>query len=271
MADPSVPAVVEMFDVALGTYLLSPASEPQLITPDKVHEVIRGLEVCEAPGPNGILNRTLKHLHKRAISIFTRVFNAVFRTHHIPQVWKHVRVKALPKPGKGPALPSCYRPISLLDTIGIVFEKNLLATILHVVNESGLLRDEQFGFIPGHSTSLQLARFIERIARNVCEKRPTGAVFLDVAKAFDTVWIEGLLYKLTLLKFPSYIVHTISSYLRGRTFEASFQTDISSMHAGRGGSGRIDLPDLLQSACQRTCLHPRTTSRWPSTRTTRPS
>jgi hypothetical protein len=66
-------------------------------------------------------------------------------------------------------------------------------------------------------------------------KRLTGAVFLDVAKAFDTVWIDGLLYKLTLLNFPSYIVHTISSYLRGRTFEASFQTATSSRRGMRAG------------------------------------
>ena len=82
----------------------------------------------------------------------------------------------------------------------------------------------QFGFIPGHNTSLQLACLVERIVRKFGEKGLTGSVFLDVAKAFDTVWIDGLLYKLTLLNFPSYIVHTISSYLRGRTFEASVQT-----------------------------------------------
>jgi len=80
------------------------------------------------------------------------------------------------------------------------------------------MRNEQFGFRPEHSTSLQLARLVERITRNFDEKKLTGAVFLDVAKAFDTVSIDGLLYKLTLLNFPSYIVHTISSYLRGRTF-----------------------------------------------------
>jgi len=56
-----------------------------------------------------------------------------------------------------------------------------------------------------------------------------------VAKAFDTVWINGLLYKLTLLNFPSYIVHTISSYLRDRTFEASFQTATSSRHSMKTG------------------------------------
>ena len=139
------------------------------------------------------------------------------------------------KPGKDPALPSSYRPISLLDTIGKLFEKILLARILHVVSERGLMRDEQLGFRPRRSTSLQLARLVERITRIFSEKRLTGAVFLDVAKPFDTVWINGLLYKLTLLNFPSYIVHTISSYLRGRTFEASFQTATSSRRGMRGG------------------------------------
>ena len=79
------------------------------------------------------------------------------------------------------------------------------------------MRDEQFGFRPRHSTSLQLAHLVVRITRNFGEKRLTGAVYLDVAKAFDTVWFDGLLYKLTLLNFPSYIVHTISSYLSDRT------------------------------------------------------
>jgi hypothetical protein len=77
--------------------------------------------------------------------------------------------------------------------------------------------DEQFGFRPKHSTSLQLARLVERITRNFGEKRLTGAIFLDVSKALDTVWIDGLLYKLTLLNFPANIVHTISSHLQGRT------------------------------------------------------
>jgi retron-type reverse transcriptase len=68
-----------------------------------------------------------------------------------------------------------------------------------------------------------------------------------VAKAFDTVWIDGLLYKLTLLNFPSYIVHTIASYLRGRTFEASFQTATSSRRGMRAGmaQGGLSSPVLF--------------------------
>jgi len=80
-----------------------------------------------------------------------------------------------------------------------------------------------------------LGRLFERVTRNFGEKRLTGAVFLDVAKTFDTVCIDGLFYRLTLLNFPSYNVHTISSYLRGRTFEASFQTATSSRRGLRAG------------------------------------
>ena len=69
-----------------------------------------------------------------------------------------------------------------------------------------------------------------------------------MAKAFDTVRIDGLLYNLTLLNFPSYIVHTISSYLRGRTFEASFQTATSSRRGMRAGVAQGGLiPHVLFS------------------------
>ena len=97
------------------------------------------------------------------------------------------------------------------------------------------MREEQFGFRPRYSTSLQLARLVEIITRNLGAKRLTGAVFLHVAKAFETVWIDDLLYKLTLLNFPSYIVHKISSYLRDRMCEVSFQTATSSRRGMRAG------------------------------------
>ena len=148
------------------------------------------------------------------------------------------------KPGKDPAQPSSYRPINLLDTIGKLFEKILFTRILHHVGEDGLLRDEQFRFRHGIRKFLQLARLVERITRNFGKRRLTGAVLLDVDKAFDTVWIEGLLYKLTIFNFPSYLVHVIS-YLRGRTFEASILTSTSSCRGMRAGGAQVGLISLF--------------------------
>jgi hypothetical protein len=37
----SIPAVIEMVDVAMRSYFLTPASKPKLTNPDKVNEAIR--------------------------------------------------------------------------------------------------------------------------------------------------------------------------------------------------------------------------------------
>jgi hypothetical protein len=115
------------------------------------------------------------------------------------------------KPGKEPALPSSYRPTSLLDTIGKLFEYIPLAKILCEVDGFGLHRKENFVFRPKHSTNLLPTCLVERMSRNFGEKKLTGAVFLDVAKAFDNVWVDGLLYKLTVLNFSSFLVKIIST------------------------------------------------------------
>jgi hypothetical protein len=117
-------------DVALRSYFLTPAWEPKLTTPEEVQEVIIGLKVTKASGPNGIPNRALMHLPQRAVFLLVLIFNAIL-THHFPSVWKEARVVSVLKVGKGAALPSSYRPISLSDTIGKLFEKILLARILH--------------------------------------------------------------------------------------------------------------------------------------------
>jgi hypothetical protein len=131
------------------------------------------------------------------------------------------------KTAKDASLPSSYRPICLLDTIGKLFEKILLSRILSEVSGRGLLRDEKFGFRAKHSTILQLARLVERVTRNLGEKILTGAIFLHVAKAFETVWVDGQLFKLTARNFPFSLVKIISSYLHNRTFEAAFLTATS--------------------------------------------
>ena len=106
VTDPSDPTVIEMVDMALRAYFLTPASEPELTNPDEVQEASRSLKVNKAPGPNGIPNRALKHLPQRTISLLVQIFNAVLLTHHFSPVWKHARVISILKPREDPELPS---------------------------------------------------------------------------------------------------------------------------------------------------------------------
>jgi hypothetical protein len=49
----------------------------------------------------------------------------------------------------------------------------------------------------------------------------TAAVFLDIEKAFDTIWHPGLLYKLSKLHFLTDLVKLISSFISNRKFKIS--------------------------------------------------
>ena len=125
----------------------APASEPPLTNSTEVSKAIADLKAGKAPRPNGaVSNRALGNLPRKAVTFLMKVFDGVLKWQHYPAVWKHARVISLRKPGKDPMLPSSYRPISLLDTVGKPFQKILLSWIMAEINSRGLLRDEQFGF-----------------------------------------------------------------------------------------------------------------------------
>jgi hypothetical protein len=139
VTDPSIAAVIERGDLALRSHFMTPASETKLNNTEVFQEVIGVLKVRKAPGQNGIRKTALKHLPQRAVSFLVQISNAVLLNHHFPTVWKHASVISILKPGKDPALLSSCHSISLLDMIGKLFEKILLARILHEVSERGLM------------------------------------------------------------------------------------------------------------------------------------
>jgi hypothetical protein len=99
VTDPSDPAGIEMADVLLRSYFLTPAREPKLTNPEEVQEAIRDFNASKAPVPNGIPNTALKHLPQRALSIQVLIFNSIIVTLHCPTAWKHARVISILKMG----------------------------------------------------------------------------------------------------------------------------------------------------------------------------
>lgn len=77
---------------------------------------------------------------------------------------------------------------------------------------------EQFGFRKGHNTAHQLTRVTKIIKQNKLESKSTAMALLDVEKAFDNVWHDGLIHKLYLYGFPMYLIKIIQHYLSERSF-----------------------------------------------------
>lgn len=85
------------------------------------------------------------------------------------------------------------------------------------------------------SSTGEFKRVVQHIKNEKAQRRSTGAVFMDVEKAFDAVWHNGLIHKLLKYKFPLHIIKMIKNYLSGRKFAVFADGSVSNwkqMEAG---------------------------------------
>ena len=111
-------------------------------------------------------------------------------------------------------------------------EAMFMARLQTFIDENNLKCDKQFGFRHEHSTQQQILRVTEYISREFNKgsnknKQKIGAVLLDVAKAFDSFWYNGLLIKLIELKAPDSIIHLLNSYFKNRKFVVQVDNTMS--------------------------------------------
>ena len=91
---------------------------------------------------------------------------------------------------------SNYRPISILNYFSKLFEKVMHTRLYKYLSKFSMISDDQFGFRKGHSTSMALIHLRTKIAESIDQNKFSIGIFLDLAKAFDTVNHVVLLRKL---------------------------------------------------------------------------
>jgi hypothetical protein len=133
---------------------------------------------------------------------------------YFPTDWESAKVIPIPKPGKPSIDPGSHRPIGLLRSLSELLERVVAHRLNCFIHQKHILPPEQFGFCQQHSTASQLARITDFIAH----RKQTGMVLLDFEKAYHTVWLNGLLFKLILFRLPDYLLFFLKSYLEGRVF-----------------------------------------------------
>ena len=131
------------------------------------------------------LVRLIKHLGPAALQWLLDMFNECVRTNSIPKMWRKSRVVDLLKPCKDPASTKSYRPIYLLCHTYKLFERRILYRVAPFVDEH--IIPEQAGFRPGKSCTSQLLNLKQLIEDGYEEGIITGAAFVDLSAAYDTV------------------------------------------------------------------------------------
>ena len=106
--------------------------------------------------------------------------------------------------------------MSLLCILGKILERIVFKYVFNHFRENFLISIWQSGFLPGSSTVTQLIEMHHQFCKAVSENKEIRIVFLDISKAFDRVWHNGLLFKLQKWGICEPLLSWFKSYLSDR-------------------------------------------------------
>ena len=129
-----------------------------------------------------------------------------------PNEWKVARVNALHKKGPRNMLDN-YRPISILPVVSKVFERILYKQLVEYLDAENLLSEHQFGFRCSHSTASAL---LDCSNEWYCNMDRGLYIFLDLKKAFDTIYHVLLLGKLEACGIGDDALNLLACYFADR-------------------------------------------------------
>ena len=132
-----------------------------------------------------------------------------------PSVWKKGNIVPVHKKNDKQRL-SNYRPISLLPICSKIFEQLIFNEMFGFFIENDLISQHQSGFKPGDSCINQLLSITYEIYQSFDEGFDVHSVFLDISKAFDKVWHDGIIFKLKQNGISGNLLDLLSNFLRNR-------------------------------------------------------
>lgn len=144
----------------------------------------------------------------------SNIFNKSLNEGIFPDYWKKAHIVPIHKQKSKNCIEN-YRGISILNTIGKVFEKIIYDTLYPVVSQG--IPSTQHGFLKKRSTVTNLACFSNYIVRNMERGGQVDVIYTDFEKAFDRVDHVILLHKLQCLGIHGDLLRWLESYLSNRS------------------------------------------------------
>ena len=151
-------------------------------------------------------------------------------------IWKLANVTPVFKKGDKQLIKN-YRPISFLPICGKILEKIIFNNLYTYLHTNNLITKNQLGFRPGDSTTNRLLYLVDEIhqAFDSTKSLEVRTVFLDISKAFEKVWHDGLIFKLQQNGISGNILKLFQNYLSNRkqrvVLNGSY-SDLSSVESG---------------------------------------
>ncbi len=185
-----------------------------IITEDLVTAKLKKLKRNKASGPDGINVNILCDAPSLAKPLAV-LFNLSIKTGYLPQDWRDAHISPIHK--KGSRLSSNnYRPVSLTSQVCKLLERLILDDIWIHIKKNCIITCDQHGFQSRCSCITQLLECLNDWTLALDNKDNLDAIYLDFAKAFDSVPHKRLLFKLKGLGIVGKALDWIGAFLHNR-------------------------------------------------------
>ena len=225
-------------------------------------QIINNQDSNKAHGHDMISIRMLKLCGEAICRPLNIIFKTCLNTGKFPSEWKKGNVVPIHKKDDKQNVKN-YRPVSLLPICGKIFERLIYNVMYEFLTENDLLSPKQSGFRSGDSCINQLLSINHEILNAFDKGLEVCGIFLDISKAFDKVWHDGLIFKLRQNGISGDIINILQDFLRNRKQRVVLNGQCSSWADVNAGvpQGSIlgpllfliyinDLSDGLKSECK---------------------
>lgn len=193
---------------------------------EEVERLILNLKNDCATGWDGISSSFLKHAKDIIIPSLTHIINLCFCSGIFPKPFKISIIHPIHKNGTRDDVNN-YRPISILPALSKIIEKLINKRLMNFLEQEGLLSESQYGFRANKSTEQAVSNLTNFIISNLDKKKKCVGIFLDMAKAFDTVSMPLLLQKLERVGIRGTPLELFRDYLTNRSQRVKIDDMIS--------------------------------------------
>ena len=181
----------------------------------EVMKCLKSLKPNKSPGLDRMSPVILRSCASELAPSILYLVNKSFQLGHLPQDWRSADIVPLQKKGSK-HLREDFRPISLTSIVCKISEKIVRNRITSFLHNLDVINKNQFGFLQGRSTTTQLLSTIHDFVKSRNSSFATDVIFLDLAKAFDSVPHERLLIKPRSLGIVGNLINWLRHFLTCR-------------------------------------------------------
>ena len=182
----------------------------------QIYKILKSAKKKISSGPDGIPSILFNYLASPLAYPLTLIFNIIMQKGEVPKIWKQAFVTPIFKKGVS-SDPKNYRPISLTCAGSKIFETIIKNTLVPFLEEKKLLSPDQHGFRAKHSTCLNLLECLNDWTELLDSKNEIFVAHIDFARAFDSVSLPKLVYKLQKVGIVGNLLLCIKSMLFDRS------------------------------------------------------